>query len=130
MVLDSVLAFLSRRAALPAVLIGGAFTSAAWFGVFELTLSASKLLMPVPEHQDSRAQVSGVLVVPASSGAVLWAGWRAAPGLAPTPDKLTDLRGWLGVARSMPIKHVASVGAASAAVGAVACRAVQYKGGA
>ena len=119
-----------RRAFMPFLVMGTAFTSAAWFGAFEACFSFSKLLMPVPEKPDSSAQTKGVLTVPCVIGLFGFAGWRTSPLLEAPPKELSNIRGWVKYAGSMPLGHAGKFGLASAAAAAVTCRSVQYRGGA
>ena len=119
-----------RRAFMPFLVVGSAFTSAAWFGAFEACFSLSKLLMPVPEKPDSSAQTKGVLTVPCMIGLSGFAGWRTCPLLEAPPKELSNFRGWIRYAGSMPLAHAGRFGLASAAAAAVTCRVVQYRGGA
>ena len=115
---------------MPFLVMGTAFTSAAWFGAFEACFSFSKLLMPVPEKPDSSAQTKGVLTVPCVIGLFGFAGWRTSPLLEAPPKELSNIRGWVKYAGSMPLGHAGKFGLASAAAAAVTCRSVQYRGGA
>ena len=119
-----------RRAFTPFLIMGTAVTSAAWFGAFEACFSFSKLLMPVPEKPDSSAQTTGVATVPCVIGLFGFAGWRTCPLLEAPPKELSNIGGWIKYGGSMPLRHVGTFGLASAAVAAVTCRVVQYRGGA
>mmetsp|Transcript_73258 Transcript_73258/g.201178 ORF Transcript_73258/g.201178 Transcript_73258/m.201178 type:complete len:135 (+) Transcript_73258:37-441(+) len=121
--------FAGRRALFPVVAVGTAFSSAAWFGTFELCFSFTKLFMPVPAKQDENARLMGALSIPAVLGAAGGVGWMFAPAVEAAPAKATDAAGWAKLAQSLPIKHWAMVGAGSAAAAAVTCRAVQYRCG-
>lgn len=122
--------FAGRRALWPAMVVGGSFAGAAWFGAFEAVLSASKLVWPVPANQDTGAQLTGVATVPVTAGSILWVGSKLAPPMAPPPESIVDLTGMISFARSLPLKHIAASIGASAALSALGCRAVQYRGGA
>ena len=126
----SVAAFAGRRALWPGFVVGGAFAAAAWFGTFELTWSATKVLLPIPAEPNAAARAAGVASIPVSSGSVLWVGHRFAPAVAPPPASIVDLSGLAGFVRSLPLKHYALTGLSSAGAAAVCCRVVQSKGGA
>ena len=123
-------AFAGRRALWPSFVVGGAFSSAAWFGVFEISWSATKWTMPVPEEPDTRARAVGLVSIPVTTGSILLLGHRLAPQVAAPPSSITDVPGLLGFVRSLPLKHYALTGASSAVAAAVCCRVVQYQGGA
>ncbi len=104
-------AFLGRRALYPAFVVGGAFGSAAWFGTFEIALSASKLVLPEPAQPDQSAHNNGYAIVPFTGGASLWLGWRLAPELPSPPESAFNLGGWRrcpACSRSdpLPARHV------------------------
>ena len=122
--------FAARRAAWPAVVVGTAFGGAAWFGCFEIVHAVASAIMPPPENPDPQAQMVGLATVPVMLSASAWLGWRTAPAIAPPPERMLDLAGWSACARSLPVRHCGVVGVGSAAVAAVACRAVQHRGGA
>ena len=126
----TVAAFAGRRALWPGFVVGGAFSSAAWFGVFEITWSMTKLAMPVPKEPDSGARVVGIVSIPVVTGGSLLLGHKLAPAVAAPPTSIIDLPGLFGFARSLPLKHYAVTGATSAVAAAVCCRVVQYHGGA
>ena len=123
-------AFAGRRALWPALAVGTAFSGAAWFGTFEIVLSATKVVMPVPAKPDSAAQTRGLLTLPVTTLGTMWLGWLTSPALAPVPASVTDVSGLAAYVRSWPLKHYAIAGASSAALAAVTLRSVQYKGGA
>jgi hypothetical protein len=122
-------AFAGRRILWPGILLGGTFTSAAWFGAFELVFGAAKLLLPEPAagRVEARAHYAGIATVPVAGGAVLFAGHRLAPPIAEPSGSVIDL---VALVRSLPIRHYATTGLASATAAAVCCRVVQYRGGA
>lgn len=122
-------AFAARRATLPALTVTGAFSSAAWFGAFELAYTTAKLAFPPPTEPHWSATAVGVATVPASCGAAAWVGWKISPPWPLAPAGVLDIAGWLSYARQIPVAHVGSVGVASAVASAVVCRAVQYNRG-
>ena len=118
-------AFAVRRIATPFLWAGGAVCAAGWFGAFEAALSVTKIACPVPAKPDERAQMLGVATVPVTGGAILWAGWQLAPAYANPAEA-----GLMAFAKSLPLRHAAMVGAASATASAVCCRVVQHRNGA
>jgi len=122
--------FAARKAALPALVVGGAFGGAAWFGTYELVSGAMTTVLPPPANPNPRAHTAGLAAVPCTVGASAWAGWRFCPPLAPPPERLLDLAGWASCLKSVPVKHCGAGVVVSATVAAVACRVVQYRGGA
>ena len=122
--------FAARKAALPALVVGGAFGGAAWFGTYELVSGAMTTVLPPPANPTPRAHTAGLAAVPCTVGASAWAGWRFCPPLAPPPERLLDLAGWASCLKSVPVKHCGAGVVVSATVAAVACRVVQYRGGA
>jgi len=46
--------FTARRAAWPTLVASTVVTSALWFGIFEITLSLSKFVLPAPKESSSR----------------------------------------------------------------------------
>ena len=118
-------AFAVRRVATPFLWAGGAVCAAGWFGAFEAALSVTKIACPVPAKPDERAQMLGVATVPVTGGAILWAGWHFAPAYANPAEA-----GLMAFAKSLPLRHAAMVGAASATASAVCCRVVQHRNGA
>ena len=118
-------AFAVRRVATPFLWAGGAVCAAGWFGAFEAALSVTKIACPVPAKPDERAQMLGVATVPVTGGAILWAGWQLAPAYANPAEA-----GLMAFAKSLPLRHAAMVGAASATASAVCCRVVQHRNGA
>ena len=121
------LSFLARRAATPAIVIGAAFSGAAWFGAFEISLSATKFVMPEPAEPDHHAHMLGMASAPFTAGAVGWGGWFLSPPMLARPEKVAQVGAWI---QSMPLAHCAKVGVVSAAAAATVCRVVQYRGGA
>ena len=121
------LAFLARRAATPAVILGAAFSGAAWFGAFELALGLTKFALPKPADVNERAQMLGVATIPVTAGVVGWGGWFLSPPMLARPEKVAQVGAWI---QSLPLAHLTKVGVVSAAAAAAVCRAVQYKGGA
>ena len=79
----------------------------------------------MPAKPDERAQMLGVATVPVTGGAILWAGWQLAPAYANPAEA-----GLMAFAKSLPLRHAAMVGAASATASAVCCRVVQHRNGA
>ena len=126
----TVAAFAGRRALWPAAFIGTCFASAAWFGTFELTWSMMRGLMPIPKDPDQGARNTGLLTLPITTGGSLFLGYKLCPPMAPPPSSVVDISGLLTYARSVPMKHFAVVGGASASMAAVTCRIVQWRGGA
>ena len=121
---------LGRRAFTPVFVVGSAFSAAGWFGIFEITTGFLEFAMPVPKEPDEAAHWKGVATVPVSLSVASYAGWRTSPALAVVPDNVTDISGWIKYLSRLPVRHFATVGAASAVVSAVGCRVVQYRGGA
>ena len=80
--------------------------------------------------QDSSAHAAGLAIVPVTIGASAFAGWYTCPAIAPPPEQLLDFAGWSKCVGSLPIKRCGAVGLASAGAAAVACRVIQYRGGA
>ena len=64
---------LGRRALTPVLVVGTAFSSAAWFGIFEIATGFLELGMPVPKEPDSSAHYKGFATIPCSVGVVGWA---------------------------------------------------------
>lgn len=126
----AVAALAGRRALWPAFTVGTIFSGAAWFGTFELVWSTTKVVMPIPAKPDESARTTGLITLPITTIGTLYAGYITSPALAPVPASLTDISGLLSYVRSWPLKHYAAIGASSAAVAAVTCRIVQYRGGA
>eukprot|EP00967_Tisochrysis_lutea_P138302 scaffold249382_cov30-Tisochrysis_lutea.AAC.2 len=120
----SAAAFMTRRITFPVFVVGSAFGSAAWFGVFEIALSMSKLVMPVPEKRDEGAHLRGFAAVPLIVGGSWFVGWRLSPPLPTPPTSLFDGQGWATYLGRFPIRYVGIVGAASAVTAAVGCRAI------
>lgn len=121
-----------RRALAPFLIFSTAITSAGWFGAFEACFSFSKLLMPVPEKADSSAQTTGLATIPCVIGLFGFAGWQTCPLLEAPPKQISNIGGWIKYVGTLglPLRHVGTVGVASAAAAAVSCRVVQYRGGA
>ena len=126
----SALAFAGRRALWPGFVIGGAFSSAFWFGIYDATLSFSRLLMPVPDKPDRSAKNMGYSTTPVIMAGAGFAGWMTSPPMAAPPTSVVDLSGLFRYATSLPLRHIGTIGASSAVVAAITCRAVQYRGGA
>lgn len=126
----SLLAFAGRRALWPGFVIGSAFGGAFMFGVFDATLSFTRLLMPVPSDPDRSARNAGYATVPVVIAIGSAAGWHTSPALAAAPTSVVDMQGLFRFATSLPLRHLGIVGASSAAAAAVTCRVVQYRGGA
>lgn len=124
------LAFAGRRALWPAMALGSAFGAAGWFGVFDSTISLSKVIMPPPSKPDAHARRAGWATVPVSLVSAGLVGWRFAPALAPPPSSIADIGGFMGFMASLPLGHLAKVGTVSAVVAGITCRVVQYRGGA
>ena len=122
--------FAGRRALWPGFIVGSAFSGAAWFGVFEMTWSFNKLLMPIPAEPDEYGRSTGLMTLPITIGSSMWMGWKVCPEMAPPPNSMIDISGLLSYVRSVPVKHFAIVGGSSAALAATTCRIVQYRGGA
>lgn len=124
----TVLTFGARRALWPAFLMGGAFSSAAWFGCFEISDTIFKLFMPVPAKPNDSARTTGLLTLPVTASSTCYLGWWLCPPLAPPPTSFSEVLGW--ASRAIPVRHFAIAGAASAVTTAGVCRVVQYRGGA
>ena len=90
----------------------------------------AKLLMPAPKAPDPHATKLGLATIPVTAGASLFLGYRMAPPLAPPPERMFNLSGWLSFSRLLPVRYYGTVGLASAAASAACCRLVQYKAGA
>ena len=60
--------FLGRRALTPVLVVGGAFGSAAWFGIFEIATGVLEFVMPVPEKPDTTGHYMGIATVPPALG--------------------------------------------------------------
>ena len=123
-------AFGARRALWPFMLVGGAFSGAAWLGSFEFCWMTCKLLMPIPNPVDKSARNTGLATLPVTIGSTWWLGWKLCPEPPPPPTSITDISGAIRTVKSLPVKHFALVGATSALASAVTCRVVQYRGGA
>ena len=123
-------AFVGRRALWPGFVLGGAFGTAFWFGIFDATLSVSRVIMPVPEKPDRSAKNTGYATVPVVLAGASAIGWQLSPALAEAPTSVVDLSGLFRYVTSLPLRHAGIVGASSAAVAAITCRVVQYRGGA
>ena len=146
-----------RRALTPVLVVGTAFGSAAWFGVFEIATGVLEFGMPVPANPDVAGHYMGVATVPPALGvsgfvrlacqkqdrrispiiglthppACRWQiGWRTCPTLPTAPTDITNVHGWLKYGGSLPLRHVGVACASSAVVAAVSCRVVQYRNGA
>jgi hypothetical protein len=104
--------------------VGSAFGGAAWFGVFEIALSLSKFVLPVPQKRDEGAHLRGMATVPLIVGGSCFVGWRFSPPVPSPPTRLLDGHGWVMYFGRFPIRYVGAVGTASAVVAAVGCRAV------
>ena len=126
----SLVAFVGRRALWPGFVLGGAFGSAFWFGIFDLTLSMSRVVMPVPAKPERAATNTGYATVPVVMAGASAIGWQLSPALAAPPTSVVDLSGLFRFMTSLPLRHLGIVGASSAAAAAVTCRVVQYRGGA
>ena len=126
----SLVALAGRRALWPAFFIGSCFSSAAWFGTFELTWSAMRFMMPIPTEPDQTARNTGLLTLPVTTGGSFFLGYKLCPPMAVPPESVVDISGFLSYGRSFPLKHIALVGGASAVMAAVTCRCVQFRGGA
>lgn len=70
-----------RRALTPVLVVGTAFGSAAWFGVFEIATGVLEFAMPVPEKPDTSGHWMGVATVPPAIGV---------SGLVRTPRHIRD----------------------------------------
>ena len=123
-------AFAGRRALWPAFFMGSVFSSAAWFGCFEISWSMMRGILPIPKEPDQSARTTGLLTLPITVGGTMLVGWRLTPAMAPPPESVVDISGLLKYARSVPLKHFALVGGSSAAIAAATCRVVQWRGGA
>eukprot|EP00962_Isochrysis_galbana_P036123 scaffold12443_cov108-Isochrysis_galbana.AAC.2 len=117
-------AFLTRRLTLPVFVVGSAFGGAAWFGIFEMALSLSKYVLPVPAKRDEGAHLRGMAAVPLIVGSSWFVGWRFSPPMPSPPSSLFDGHGWATYIGRFPIRYVGAVGTASAVVAAVGCRAI------
>ena len=124
------IAFAGRRALWPAFAIGGIFSSAAWFGVFEIAWSMTKVPLPIPPNPDSTAKATGILTLPLTVGASFFVGRLTCPPMAPPPSSVVDISGLIAYTKSVPLKHFGIVGASSAVAAAITCRIVQWRGGA
>ena len=124
------LAFAGKRALWPAFAIGGIFSSAAWFGVFDLSWSFVKWPFPIPPNPDASARFTGILTLPLTVVASVWIGKLTCPEMAPPPASIVDTAGLFKYVQSVPLKHFGMVGAGSAVMAAITCRAVQWRGGA
>ena len=127
---SGLLAIAGRRALWPGFVIGGAFSGAFWFGIYDATLSISRLLMPVPEKPERSAKNLGQATAPVILAGASVAGWLTSPPMAAPPTSVIDLSGFFRYATSLPLRHFGTVGASSAVVAAITCRVVQYRGGA
>jgi len=121
--------FTARRAAWPTLVASTVVTSALWFGIFEITLSLSKFVLPAPKESSSRGQVLGVATVPVTLGSSLWAAWRLCPTLPVMPEKILDVPGWKNYISRLPGPYLRNVCVGSATLSAVTCRVVQYRNG-
>eukprot|EP00962_Isochrysis_galbana_P003058 scaffold861_cov123-Isochrysis_galbana.AAC.3 len=120
----STAAFMARRLTFPVFVVGSAFGGAAWFGLFEIALSLSKYVLPVPEKRDEGAHLRGMAAVPLIVGSSCFVGWRMSPPMPSPPTSLLDGNGWATYFGRFPMRYVGTVGAASAVVAAVGCRAI------
>ena len=84
----------ARRAAWPAIVLGTAFGSAAWFGIYELASGVAEKVLPPPKKQEPGAHAAGLAVIPCVVGASAWIGWRFSPPMALPPEQMLDIAGW------------------------------------
>jgi len=117
-------AFMARRVTWPILVLGTAFGSAAWFGVFEVALGLTKYVIPVPAKRDENAHLVGFLTVPLIVGTSAVAGWRFSPAMPDPPSTVFDASGWVRYIGRFPYRYVGAVGVGSAFAAAVGCRAL------
>ena len=84
----------------------------------------------MPPKPDSTARYVGVATIPLTTAGAAYVGWQLCPPLAPPPSSIIDLGGLSNFARSLPLRHVGTVGAMSAVGAATVCRVVQHRNGA
>ena len=83
----------ARRAAWPAFVIGTAFGSAAWFGVYEMASGVAEKILPPSKTPEPGAHAAGLCVIPCVLGGSAWAGWRFSPPITLPPEQMLDVAG-------------------------------------